>query len=132
MKGYMKRFLVTLGFLTLAGFVRADITSDGSNTFNSDSKQISVSSAPATQIMSFDSFITQSVIVNQSSWTSVCISTAPPSTFPTTTAPAIPPNTILTLGGNNAPWWGALWAETCNAVGGVQAFAQTISVIRTK
>ena len=129
----MKRLIILAGLILAAGYARADFGSDGANIFNSDSKQVAITTYTVTQIMTTDSYIQRSYLINPSTWTSVCISSYSATVvYSTTTAPSIPPNTIFSPDGPNVPWWGPLWAIVCNGPGQTAAVSQTISVLRTK
>lgn len=129
----MKRLSLLLVLLVMASAVYAGSNTDGSLTFGIDSKQIVIGPATVTQIMTKDSFVTSNKIVNQSTWTSVCISTFAASILVSSnTSPSIPPNTVFSPDGPYASWQGALWGTACLGPGQVVASSQTISVIRTK
>lgn len=135
MKGHMKKLLISIPVLFLGSFCYADIQADGSNIFNADSHQVTITSFSATQVMSVDPFITRSYLINPSTWSAVCISSN--STITTTVAPIIPPNTsgsgtIFAMDGPSIPWWGALFAQACSPLNSSQLTVQTISVLRTK
>lgn len=127
----MKRFVASLLIIAfVSAQLLADIAADGSLIFNGDSKQVTITSFSATQVMTNDPYITRSYIINPSTWSSICISST--SVISTSLVPFVPPNTVFSMDGPSIPWWGPLWAEVCNLLGGGQPVAQTISVLRTK
>lgn len=129
----MKRLIYFLPLL-LATFARADILADGSNVFNPDSKQVTLSSSAVTQIMTFDNFLTRSYLINPSTWTDVCIGTVSASVaIATSTWVSVPPGCIFSMDGPTIPWWGAIWAILCPGPGQTGPItSQTVSVMRTK
>ncbi len=133
----MNRF-ACLCLCLLAVSSYADIPSDGSNTFTSDTKQyvnVSTTAASPTQIMTVDNYITRGYVVNWSTNT-LYISSATP--MNTSTAYAIQPSATagqpnmvpFTLDGPQIPYWGSLYA----VLGGTSTAANgnTVAVIRLK
>jgi len=128
----MRRSLVVF-VLMISSVSYAEETARGALTFGSDTANVSISSFSNTQIMINDPYVAKSVIINQSSWTSVCISSFNATlAVSTTTSPQIPTTSVFSLDGPQFPWWGSLWAVVCNAVNGAQPQAQKVTVIRTK
>jgi hypothetical protein len=132
----MKKLLCILPLL-IASCSWADIPADGSNMFTSDTKSMNLSTntASPTQILTQDSFITRTWIVNNSSF-SILISTVsvgmtsgngggfliPPCVTSTSCQPWSPD-------GPTVPYWGQLYAVQ---LGTGPSTTPTISVLREK
>lgn len=130
-----RTILVLAGLLAFSKMAHADMFEQGALTWNSDTKQVALTSTTVTQLMTRDSYIRRNFIVNPSTVAAVCISSFSASVaVSTTTSPAaILPNTTFSPDGPSTTWWGPLFGILCqlNPVAGPNQSVQ-ISVIRTK
>lgn len=123
--------------LFLASIARADIQADGANIFTSDTRTLNVSTvlATPTQILTEDSFITRTWIVNNSSFT-VLLSTVSTGfnsgnggTFQL--PPCVTNTSCLAWSpdGPMVPYWGQMFAVQ---LGTGTSTVPTLSVLREK
>lgn len=114
----------------MASFCHADAPADGAVTMSADSKALTVSSTTVspTQILSRESFILRTWIVNTSTFP-VFISTFTHS-FSTATEMQIPASTTFSPDGPIVPYWGPLFG----VLGGTSAAngGNNITILRTK
>lgn len=131
----MRRFVLILtGILGCAALSHADMFEQGAIGFTSDTRQVFISSntAAPTQILTRDSYIRRTWIINNSSFT-VLLSTVS-NTFNATSVASIPPCvtndscTPWTPDGPTVPYWGPMYAVML----GTATTNNSLSVFRTK
>lgn len=128
----MKRFLAFALFLGCSPFVRAWNPSDGALIFTPDTRTLSISilAATPTQILTRDSYVARTWIVNSSTCAVFLSSSATSGSLSTNfqiagSSTSLTP-TVFTPDGVNTPWWGPMWAfSNCGA-------QPTLSIFRTK
>lgn len=129
----MKRFLIWLGvILSCSTCIWAWNPSDGALVFTPDTRTLTISTTPAspTQILTRDSYIARTWIVNPSTcsvFLSSSSASASTSNFKIYGTTATTGATYFTPDGVNTPWWGAMWAFS--SCGGTPP---EISIFRTK
>lgn len=130
----MKKALFVLGIIANFAALGHAVSSPGSLTFQTDTKQVAVSTncALPTQILTKDSFISHTFVVNNSSWTNLLISSA--STSISTTANFfVPASSSFSPDGPADAFDGAMWACSTPTVSGIQAAnVANVGVFRAK
>lgn len=131
----MRRLTWLIGLLGLASMVHAWMFEQGSLTFTTDTKQIQVSSITTspTQILTRDSYINRTWIINDTSFTVILSSFNGGMNSNTSFAlPGCPTSQqncpAWSPDGPTTPYWGPMWA----VILGTSSTNNTLSVFRAK
>lgn len=130
----MKKTLISLLLVFGVSTLHAGQSAVGSLTFGNDTRQVAVSTncATPTQILTNDSFVSHTFVINNSTWTNLLISSA--STAISNTANFfVPASSTFSPDGPQDAFDGAMWACSTATVSGVQAAnVAKVGVFRAK